>query len=187
MKKIKLNVLTHSEYEFLIDKDPQGFFERSVREKLFRIIRKLETYKKGTCWKENRLYKKFQNADFGLLLPIEHQSEGSLKFNCNVCLEGRHEGDITVNGIFILTEPGNLRGNVYAKSLYCKGKIVGDVEASHKVKVYPTGMLMGDLKAPSIKIEPGALFQGQCKFRPKFIPEVPKPRKSLVSQLFSVG
>lgn len=187
MARLKLKILTPPQYEFLFERDPKGFFDHNTREKMHRIIEKLERFRRGCSREEARLLKVYQQADLGLLLPEGHKSAGPLTTSGSVCLEGLHEGDIAVNGILIITEKGSLRGNLSARSVFCKGNLVGDVTAGSKVRIYPSGMVIGKIAAPSVKIEPGAMFKGNCQLGPVAQSEPEPPRKSVVGQLFGVG
>jgi len=187
MARLKLKILTPPQYEFLFERDPKGFYDHATREKMYRILEKLERFRRACGRDEARLLKTYQGADLGLLLPEGYQSEGPLTSSGSVCLEGLHEGDVAVDGILIITEKGSLRGNLSAKSVFCKGNLVGDVAAASKVRIYPSGMVIGNIGAPAVLIESGAMFKGQCQLGP--VPQVePEPRrKSVVGQLFGVG
>ncbi len=192
METIKLNVLTQAQYQFLGSKEPQGYYDNRTREQLYSLIEKLAGHKKYCTKEEARLHKRFQNAEFGILLPGNRKTNGSLKFKVSLCLDGEHEGDITTGGTLIINEKGNVQGNITAGEIICKGKMVGDVSAGQKLTLHSTGSLIGDVVAPAVQIAPGAMFKGKCKFGNPELKAAQKkagrvPIKNRIIQLFRAG
>ena len=145
METIKLSVLTQAQYQFMVSKEPQGYYDNRTREQLYSLIEKLAGHKKYCTREEARLHKQFQKAEFGILLPGNRKTNGPLKFKVSLCLDGEHAGDITTGGTLIINEKGSVQGNVSAGEIICKGKIEGDVSASQKLTLDSTGTLMGDV------------------------------------------
>ena len=59
------------------------------------------------------------------------------------------------------------------------GEVIGDVTASERVELLNNSKVIGDVDAPIIVIEEGALFEGQCrmtKARPVEISSATPPR-----------
>ncbi len=192
MENIKLGVLTQAQYQFLVSKEPQGYYDNRTREQLYSLIDKLAGHKKHCTKEETRLHKRFQNAEFGILLPGNRKTNGPLKFKVSVCLDGEHEGDITTGGTLIINEKGCVQGNISAKEIVCKGKMAGNVSAGQKLTLYSTGTLMGDVVAPAVQIAPGAMFQGKCKLGNPGLKAAQKkeervPIKNRIIQLFRAG
>ena len=174
IENVKLKVLSQAQYQFLVAKDPRGYYDDRTREQLYRLIEKLETDKKTCGRDENRLRKKFQGAEFGILLPAGQKTSGPLKFKPSLCVNGVHEGDITCGSTLIINAQGSVHGNITAEEVICKGQLAGDVTARGKLTVYSTGTLLGDVIAQQVQVAPGALFKGKCKLggdRPGSYPE----------------
>lgn len=192
METIKLSVLTQAQYQFMVSKEPRGYYDNRTREQLYSLIDKLADHKKYCTKEETRLHKRFQNAEFGILLPGNRKTNGPLKFKVSLCLDGEHEGDITTGGTLIINEKGCVQGNISAEEIICKGKMAGDVSASQKLTLYSTGTLMGDVVAPAVQIAPGAMFKGKCKLGNPELKAAQKkeervPIKNRISQLFRTG
>ncbi len=192
MDTLKLNVLTSAQYQFLDSKDPKDYYDNRTREQLYSLIDQLEGNKKTCTREETRLRKRFQGAEFGILLPGNRKTTGPLKFKVSLCVNGDHEGDIATGGTLIINEQASVHGNISAAEIICKGKLAGDVSAGRKLTLYSTGMLVGDVVASAMKIAPGALFKGKCKLgnsQPKAGKPLPVrvPIKNRISQLFKVG
>ena len=192
MENIKLNVLTQAQYQLMVSKEPQGYYDNRTREQLYSLIEKLAGHKKYCTKEEARLHKRFQKAEFGILLPGNRKTNEPLKFKVSLCLEGEHEGDIITGGTLIINKKGSVQGKVSAEKIICKGKITGDVTAGQQLTVHPTGTLMGDVVAPAVEIAPGAMFKGKCKLgnaelKAKQKKEGRVPIKSRIIQLFKAG
>jgi cytoskeletal protein CcmA (bactofilin family) len=192
MENIKLEVLTQAQYQFMDAKEPKGYYDNRTREQLYSLIEKLAGHKKFCTREETRLHKRFQNAEFGILLPGDRKTKGPLKFKVSLCLDGEHEGDITTGGTLIINEKGSVQGKVTAEEIICKGKIEGNVSAGQKLNVHATGSLMGDVVAPAVKIAPGAMFKGKCKLGNSELKAAQKkedrvPIKNRIIQLFRAG
>jgi cytoskeletal protein CcmA (bactofilin family) len=192
METIKLSVLTQAQYQFLGSKEPQGYYDNRTREQLYSLIEKLASHKKDCTKEEARLHKRFQNAEFGILLPGDRKTNGPLKFKVSLCLDGEHEGDITTGGTLIINEKGSVQGNITAEEIICRGKMAGDVSAGQKLTLHSTGSLMGDVVAPAVQIAPGALFKGKCKLGNPELKAAQKkegrvPIKNRIIQLFRAG
>lgn len=192
MENIKLSVLTQAQYQFMVSKEPQGYYDNRTREQLYSLIEKLAGHKKFCTREETRLHKRFQKSEFGILLPGDRKTNGPLKFKVSLCLDGEHEGDITTGGTLIVNEKGSVQGNVSAEEIICKGTIEGDVSARQKLNLETTGSLIGNVVASAIQIDPGALFKGKCKLGN---PELKAPQKkeerlpikNRIIQLFRAG
>ena len=192
METIKLSVLTQAQYQFMVSKEPRGYYDNRTREQLYSLIDKLAGHKKYCTKEEARLHKQFQKAEFGILLPGNRKTNGPLKFKVSLCLDGEHEGDITTGGTLIINEKGCVQGNVSAEEIICKGKMEGDVSVGQKLTLHSTGTLMGDVVAPAVQIAPGAMFKGKCKLGNPELKAARKkaervPIKNRIIQLFRAG
>lgn len=192
METIKLTVLTEAQYQFLVSKEPRGYYDNRTREQLYSLLDQLAAHKKDCSREEARLHKRFRDAEFGILLPGDRNTSGPLKFKVSLCLDGAHEGDIATGGTLIINEKGCVQGNISAAEIICKGKIEGNASAAKKLTLQSTGTLLGDVVASAIQIAPGAMFQGKCKLgnpelRAAQKKEERTPIKNRISQLFRAG
>ena len=192
MDTINLSILSETQFEFLESKEPRGYYDNRTREQLYSLIDKLVAHKKQASKEELRLFKRFKEAEFGILLPGNRTTSGPLKFKVSLRLDGAHEGDITTGGTLIISEKGSVQGNIVAAEIVCKGKMEGDVSAGRKLTLQSTGTLLGNVVAPAVQIAPGALFKGKCKLGDPELKAAQKkeervPIKNRISQLFRAG
>jgi len=86
--------------------------------------------------------------------------KGVLTLQGSVRVDGQFEGELHSTGTVTVGELAIVRGNIKARVLITSGKIKGDITASEKVMIMSPGMLIGDVRTPSISIEGGAHFHG---------------------------
>jgi cytoskeletal protein CcmA (bactofilin family) len=88
--------------------------------------------------------------------------KGIVKFDGTVRVDGHVEGEIHTTGMLIVGETAVIKGVVSAGVLMNSGKINGTITAAEKISVRKPGMLVGDIRTPSIAIEEGSHFHGMC-------------------------
>ncbi len=88
--------------------------------------------------------------------------KGVVRFDGTVRIDGRLEGEIHSKGTLIVGENAVIKGIISAGSLICSGKINGNINAAEKVELMKPAVIIGDVRSPSISMEPGAHFHGMC-------------------------
>ncbi len=88
--------------------------------------------------------------------------KGVIHFDGTVRIDGRLEGEIHTKGTLIVGENAVIKALISADSLICSGKINGTIHAAEKVELMKPAVLIGDVRSPSISMEPGAHFHGMC-------------------------
>ena len=177
MLRKKLKAITAEECALLESKDPSGIYDREMREELYAVIEKLKPGKRERTWFERGLYKKFRNANFGLLIRGEVSEE--ISFQGVVRVEGKVKGDVKVGDLLIISYYGKIIGDVRADTVVCKGRVTGAVHAANKVEIQVDGIIEGNVHAPTFQIDPGGRFEGRCHMT-----SAPKKRKSGTKQSF---
>lgn len=92
---------------------------------------------------------------------------GSLTFDGAVRIDGKFEGQVKTNDTLIVGETGDLNADVTAGVLIAKGKINGTIVASERVEIHSTSKIVGNIRAPSLKVEVGAVFDGHVDMTSK--------------------
>ncbi len=89
--------------------------------------------------------------------------EGMLRFQGVLHLEGTVTGDIKgEEGTLILGESAVVDAKVVVESAIIKGTLTGIVEAGTSIDVAGSARIAGEMYAPVISIDPGAVFNGNC-------------------------
>jgi len=88
--------------------------------------------------------------------------DGNLYGLSGITISGVFFGDVDIEGELIVTESGNIRGNVDAGEVHISGTIEGSIKAKGKAHIYAGSRVIGDVTSSAIVIEENALFRGQC-------------------------
>lgn len=99
-----------------------------------------------------------------LIAPGTHL-KGHVHFDRTTRIAGRIEGSIegAPSATLILTEEGVIEGNIRADSVYIEGFVEGEVHATTRIRIAPGGRVVGNLTSPSIQVDFGAWFEGECR------------------------
>ena len=161
MSNQNLRVLTPAEYDFLKTRKWNGVYNQETREKLYAIIEKLNLGKKNSSRAEKKLYRVFENANFGILLEKNTDTRETIKHTGKVQVSGKFAGQIIAQAVLI-EKNASVAANIAAEVVMCRGKVFGDIRATHKIKITSDAEVKGDIHSPSFIIEKGAIFDGRC-------------------------
>jgi tetratricopeptide (TPR) repeat protein/cytoskeletal protein CcmA (bactofilin family) len=88
---------------------------------------------------------------------------GVLKFKGALRFDGKFEGEILTSDTFIVGNKGLINANIQTGSLLNSGEINGNISAGGKIAIYSEGKLLGNIKTPTLYIQEGAQFNGNCE------------------------
>ena len=89
---------------------------------------------------------------------------------------GRVEGNIVVqNHTLIIGKGAVIEAEITAHSVVVEGQVTGNVDASEQLEVSPDGVVIGNVKTPSLVIRDGATLKGSVDMDANRPRPVPKP------------
>jgi cytoskeletal protein CcmA (bactofilin family) len=91
--------------------------------------------------------------------------EGVLSGDTELLVEGEVVGEIRVQAPVVIGTDGVVQGPILASTVRIGGRVAGDVQATDRVEVVPSGSLEGDIAAPRVVISEGAFFKGRIEMR----------------------
>ncbi len=103
-------------------------------------------------------------------LSADVEIKGSIKFQNDLTIDGKVEGEITSAGVLTIGENAEIRGEVKTKSVTVYGKVTGNITVDERCELKSRAQLHGDLKAARLIIEEGATFVGKSEVTPNKIP-----------------
>jgi cytoskeletal protein CcmA (bactofilin family) len=112
--------------------------------------------------------------------------DGKITFTGTVLLNGRVRGEISSGDTLVVGEKGVVNASIRAGIVEVSGEVVGNVTASDRIQLHATARVYGDIEAPVVIIDEGALLEGQCrmtKHRPTDIGAVANQRDANVVPL----
>jgi cytoskeletal protein CcmA (bactofilin family) len=104
------------------------------------------------------------NGGFGGFLAEGAEIDGEVRFGDELRIDGRVTGRIvSQRGRLVIGDGANVEAEIEVGSASVGGTIVGTLVASQKVEIHATGKVYGNINAPTLIIEEGAIFEGHCE------------------------
>src|SRR5947209_3343194 len=97
------------------------------------------------------------------ILSSDVEIKGSIKFQKELLIDGKVEGEINSDGILTIGENADIRGEIKTKSITVYGKVHGNITVAERCELKSKCTLQGDLKAARLIIEEGATFIGKSE------------------------
>lgn len=96
------------------------------------------------------------------VLKEDASFEGKLIFEGNVLVNGKFKGEIYSTGELTIGKTGYVEGQVEIGTVVILGEVNGNIKAKQKIVINAPAVVRGDIVAPSLIIEEGAVFEGNC-------------------------
>ena len=95
------------------------------------------------------------------VLSSDVEIKGTVKFTNDLVVDGRIEGEIQSEGNLTVGENARLKAEIKTGTVVVYGKVHGNIVANERVELKATAEVVGDIKAKTLSIEPGAIFVGK--------------------------
>jgi cytoskeletal protein CcmA (bactofilin family) len=92
-------------------------------------------------------------------IPREIAFEGTLSLSGYFSATLRSE-----SGTLLVTPTGEIDGDIAVEHAIVEGSVRGDISAQGSIELGAAARVIGDIEMPTLKIQPGAIFEGQCTF-----------------------
>ena len=99
------------------------------------------------------------------ILEVDASMQGSMVFKdpVNLKINGSFEGDLITRGVLTIGSNATIKANINGEKVTIAGKVNGDITASGEVNLLNPARVMGNIKTPSLSMERGVFFQGNCQ------------------------
>ena len=74
---------------------------------------------------------------------------------------GTFEGEIKIESLLWIEQPGIVQGTVRAQGVIVEGELHGNIEAADKVELRASGRVLGDITCRKLALAEGCFFQGR--------------------------
>lgn len=92
---------------------------------------------------------------------------GDISGNESLVIEGKIEGKIHLPGHQVeVGKAGRVHADVVAKFVKVEGELKGDIDGKEKVVIAKSGNVRGNIAAPRVMLEDGAIFKGSIDIDP---------------------
>lgn len=102
-------------------------------------------------------------GDLNALLGRGSEFEGKLTFEGTVRIDGKFNGTIVTNDVLVIGEGAKVSAEISAGTIIVHGEVSGNVKAKTSVELHHPAKMKGNIDTPSLMIEKGVVFEGQCK------------------------
>jgi cytoskeletal protein CcmA (bactofilin family) len=120
------------------------------------------------------------SANLTAFIDQGSEFEGKLTFKDTVRIDGTFQGEITSENTLIVGETGIIEATIRSNTVVVSGTVAGNIMASRQIVLHKSAKVQGDMSAPSLVIEEGAIFNGQLSMgRPDAKGQSSTPLKSI--------
>jgi cytoskeletal protein CcmA (bactofilin family) len=85
---------------------------------------------------------------------------GNLTGGGDLIIEGLVEGQVALKNHLTIERTGRVQAEIRADQLTINGEASGNIDAGSRVSINSSAKVAGDIKAPRVVIEDGAVFNG---------------------------
>ena len=101
------------------------------------------------------------SANLTAFIDQGSEFEGKLSFKDTVRIDGTFSGEISSENTLIVGETGLIEARIRSNTVVVSGNVVGNIVATRQIVLHKSAKVQGDMTAPSLVIEEGAVFNGQ--------------------------
>ncbi|MCJ7546898.1 MAG: polymer-forming cytoskeletal protein [Deltaproteobacteria bacterium] len=117
--------------------------------------------------KEAKGTEALERREVNAFMGAETFFEGKLTYTGAVRLDGRFKGVIRSDDTLIVGETGRIEGELHVGITIIQGEVVGNVYGKERVELHHPGSMIGNITAPVVIMDEGAIFEGNCKMKEK--------------------
>jgi cytoskeletal protein CcmA (bactofilin family) len=117
--------------------------------------------------KDAKATEALERSEVNAFMGAETFFEGKLTFTGAVRLDGRFKGVIRSDDTLIVGETGRIDGELHVGITIIQGEVVGNVYGKERVELHHPGRMIGNITAPVVIMDEGAIFEGNCKMKKK--------------------
>ncbi len=103
--------------------------------------------------------------EINAFLGKDTEFEGKLSFKGAVRIDGHFTGEIFTEGTLIVGELAVIGSNIHVSHIIISGEIRGNIIADNRIEIHAPGKVFGNIQAPTVVIEEGVIFEGNCRMQ----------------------
>ena len=93
-------------------------------------------------------------------LGDDTEFKGLLQFEGTVRIDGHFEGEVNTKDNLIIGESAHVKAEIKVGTIMIQGRLEGNIIADKKVHITNKGRVIGNVIAPALHIEDGAVLEG---------------------------
>lgn len=103
------------------------------------------------------------DGEIHTLLGRGSEFEGKFTFEGTVRIDGKFKGEIFSDDVLVVGESAEIAAEIDVGVIIVEGRITGNVRAKRAVELRASAQLRGNLETPSLSIDKGVMFEGNCR------------------------
>jgi cytoskeletal protein CcmA (bactofilin family) len=96
-------------------------------------------------------------------LGKETEFNGVMRFRDSLKIDGSFSGEIISSGFLYVEQGASITANIRVGSVVVGGTVHGNIEATEKLEMLPSGKVYGNIRTAKLKIADGVVFEGKCE------------------------
>lgn len=119
----------------------------------------------------------FESKNGDTVIGTEAYFQGTLTAKGSLRVDGRIDGSIVDAKIVTVGKSGKVKGDISCEICYVSGEVKGNITALDHIEALGGSRVDGDIRAPRIMLEEGAIFNGNCSMdTARKAPEAQQPQ-----------
>jgi cytoskeletal protein CcmA (bactofilin family) len=102
-------------------------------------------------------------GEINTLLGRGSEFEGKLTFEGTVRIDGKLSGEIFSEDVLVVGEGATVSAEIDVGVIIVEGNVTGNIKAKRAVELHAPARVKGNIETPSLYIDKGVLFEGNCK------------------------
>jgi cytoskeletal protein CcmA (bactofilin family) len=103
---------------------------------------------------------------------------GEISGDEDVVIHGQFEGNIDIPRRVTVAQPGQLKGDIHARTVVVAGRVNGQIRADERAELLASATVQGNVNAPKVVIAEGARLQGNVAMTGEGSLRPPEPSRS---------
>lgn len=119
-----------------------------------------------------RASKQAEDSIVNSIIGVGSEFKGEFKINGLLRIDGNFQGTIETSGKVLIGQTGQALTDIKARLVVIGGSVKGNIYATERVVFLSTGSIRGNIITPSLIMEEGVRFEGNCIINNR--PEAPQ-------------
>ena len=109
--------------------------------------------------------------------------KGDVTGDEDLVIQGYVEGTISLKGHNVtISKSAKVKANIEASQIIIEGELAGDMIGDEKVIIRETGNVLGNIVAPRVTLEDGAMFKGSIEMEPRQVRTAGEKKPEAITQ-----
>jgi len=114
-----------------------------------------------------------ETVEITTLLGKGSRFDGKLAFTGTVRIDGEFVGEIKSDDILVVGPGARVKADMDVGTLIVEGEVEGTIQARRAVEIHSPGRVRGSITTPSLFIDRGVVFEGNCHVTDPAAPAAP--------------